>query len=140
MQKKLFKSLRTPTVNAHFLHVAGYQFHDRISNACFILSFVLIVLNFLLIYLNFSQLPPEVPFFLQRVWGVDQLASKSMLWLQPGLIVIFFLVNYAISLLTSKTEPLIARILGGSVLICSVMSIISIWNIINLIVVVKYWM
>jgi hypothetical protein len=121
------------------LSVLDYQFNDRISNACFIVSFFLIALTFLLVWINFSALPPQVPFFLQHVWGVGQLADKTMLWLQPGLVVIFFLVNYAISIITMRSEPLIARVLGGSVLICSVMSIISVWNIINLVVVVRYW-
>ncbi|MDQ3098583.1 MAG: hypothetical protein M3Q44_02455 [bacterium] len=138
MKKQLFKSLR-PNSRTPIIAVTQYQFNDRISNACFAVGLLLTVFCFFLVWRNYSQLPPQVPLFLQRPWGNEQLAPKSWLWLQPGLLLLFFLVNYALSLITMKNEPLTARILGGTVLICSVMSIISLWNIMNLIVMVKIW-
>ncbi len=138
MKKQLFRSLR-PNVRTPIITVNQYQFNDRISNACFGVGLLLTVICFILVWINFSSLPPQVPLFLQRPWGEEQLVPKSWLWLQPGLLLLFFLVNYAISLLTMKNEPLTARILGGTVLICSVMSIISLWNIMNLVVSVRIW-
>lgn len=139
MKKQLFRSLKPNTVRTPLMSVTQYQFNDRISNACFIVGFLFILFCLGLVSINFSQLPPEVPLFMQRPWGEDQLVPKSWLWLQPGLLLLFFLINYAVSLLTMKNEPLTARILGGTVLICSVMSIISLWNIMNLVISVKIW-
>jgi len=138
MEKKLFRSLKS-NKNTFIPNVSEYQFNDRISNTAFIFSFVFILINILIVWFNHSSLPPEIPLYLQRNWGAEQLAQKDMIWLQPGLLVIFFLVNYAISLFTLKNEPLTARILGGTVFICSIMSLISVWNIMNLVVAVKLW-
>lgn len=138
MKKQFFRSLK-PNQSPISLNVIDYQFNDRISNLTFILSFVFIALNCLLVWVNFSSLPPEIPLYLQRTWGNEQLAPKNLAWLQPGLLIIFFLVNYAISLFTLKDEPLTARILGGTVLICSIMSLVSMWNILNLIIPVRVW-
>ncbi len=138
MKKQFFKSLKPNT--ARLLPVvADYQFNDRISNVSFIVAFLLILLNFLLVWINFSSLPPEIPLFLQRTWGVDQLAMRNLIWLQPGLLTIFFLVNYALSLITFKNEPLTARILGGTISVCALMSLLAVWNSMNLVITVKLW-
>ncbi len=138
MKKQLFRSLR-PSARTPIIAVNQYQFNDRISNACFLIALILTGICFLLVWINIAQLPPQVPLFLQRPWGEEQLVPKTWLWLQPGLLLLFFLVNYAFSLLTMKNEPLTARILGGTVLICAVMSIISLWNLMNLVIMVKLW-
>jgi hypothetical protein len=137
MKKQFFRSLKPQT---RFIpDVADYQFNDRISNASFVAAFILLLINALLVWINFTSLPPEIPLFLQRPWGEEQLADKNLIWIQPGLLVIFFLINYAISLVTLKKEPLTARVLGGTILICSLMSLISVWNIMNLVIRVKLW-
>jgi hypothetical protein len=138
MKKQFFKSLKPPSSRL-LPNVSDYQFNDRISNLTFIVSFILTALNLFLVWVNFSSLPAQVPLFLQRTWGESQLAPKDYLWLQPGILIIFFLINYAISLLTLKNEPLTARILGGALLICSLMSLISIWNIMNLVITIRLW-
>ena len=137
---KLFKTMKqNARVTPPALNVVDYQFNDRISNIVFILAFVFIGINIFLVWLNHTFLPPEIPLYLQRNWGAEQLAGRDMIWLQPGLLVLFFLINYAISLLFLKSEPLTARILGGTVFICSIMSLISVWNIMNLVIAVKMW-
>jgi hypothetical protein len=136
--KRLFKSKNQNPNNTSIQLPNDYQFHDNVSNATFIVAFVLVVIEFLFVWLNFNALPPQIPLYFQRVW-TSQLADKQMIWLQPGLLLIFFLTNYAISLFNASKEPLTARILGGTVLICSIMSVISIWNIINLMVIPKLW-
>jgi hypothetical protein len=138
MKRQLFRSAKVPKVQS-ILPVNDYQFHDNVSNMAFLFSLFLIIVEFLLVWINFSSLPPQIPLYFQRVWGEAQLAEKQMIWFQPGLLLVFFLVNYAISIFNASKEPLTARILGGTVLICSIMSIVSVWNIINLMVLPKLW-
>jgi Na+/melibiose symporter-like transporter len=138
MKRQFFKQLQ-PGRDLVKISVSDYQFNDRISNLSFALSILIIIVCFLLVVINYNSLPPEIPQYLQRQWGVEQLAPRNMIWLQPGLLLVFFLTNYAISLFTMKNEPLTARILGGTILICSFMSLIALWNSMNLVISVKLW-
>ncbi|MDQ3239251.1 MAG: hypothetical protein M3P33_01890 [bacterium] len=138
MKRQLFKSSKLGNKGL-VLPVKDYQFHDKVSNLCFIVAFVIIVIEFLFVWINFSQIPPQIPLYFQKIWGVAQLAERQMIWLQPGLMLIFFLLNYGISIFNAGKEPLTARILGVTVLICSVMSVVSVWNIVQLVVVPKLW-
>lgn len=138
MKRQFFKQLKNRNDTSK-IFVSDYQFNDRISNLSFAFSFIFILLGFALVSINFNSLPPEIPLYLQRSWGSDQLAARDMIWLEPGLLLVFFLTNYAISLVTMKNEPLTARILGGTIFICSVMGLIALWNSMNLVIAVKLW-
>ena len=137
MQKHFFRSFNSK--NSSLPQFSPYQFHDTASHIIFLISVVFILLNVYLVFLNFPFLPPQIPLFFQRVWGTDQLGNREMIWLQPGVLVVCFLVNYGISLITTRTDPLISRILGVTLLICSVMSLISVWHIMNLVIFVRLW-
>lgn len=51
----------------------------------------------LLLFLRFNSIPPQIPLFLSRAWGDNQLADSWMIIVLPFLMNLLFIVNRLIS-------------------------------------------
>src|SRR3990167_702506 len=68
-----------------------------------LVSLLLAAASFYLISNKIQNLPPQIPLWYSRVWGVQRLASPGWLFLIPILIIIVLAINRSITgLLESK--------------------------------------
>lgn len=97
-------------------------------------SLFLIFLNFSFLIFHFRTLPPEVPLFYSRPWGEAMLAPKIQLFFLPLGGLFPLLLNLTLSLRISPQEKVLARILLGTTVVTSVLTTISAYQIINLLI------
>ncbi len=83
--------------------------------------------------LNFTRLPVSVPLFYSRLWGEDQLAPKIYLWLLPVGSLFLGIFNFGFSLRFYKNDLFLSRLLLGVAPVLSLLTALSLINIINLI-------
>lgn len=80
-------------------------------------TFLLGLLMILLLIMSWAKLPPEVPLFYSRPWGLNQLAEKVWLWLLPLTIWFITLINLKIaSYLFIKEKVLAFSLVWGGLL------------------------
>ena len=75
-----------------------------------------------------NQLPPLVPLFYSRPWGTDQLASKYLIFLIPGLILT---IQIILSLI--KAEDLVQKLSAIVSIVSSLMLTLGLLRIVLLI-------
>jgi phage shock protein PspC (stress-responsive transcriptional regulator) len=112
----------------------AYQFRDQFTNAMFGLSFVMILVCAYIVYANISLLPPEVPLFFYYVRDVDKLVDQGYLWLFPVTLLLFFLANYAFSLMLFRTDVVLARVFGVFTCVWTLIAVYILWNIVSLLI------
>ena len=85
-------------------------------------SLLLAAASFYLIFNKIQNLPPQIPLWYSRVWGVQRLASPGWLFLIPILIIIVLAINQSI-----------ARLLESRALIK-----ITVWSVVVFGVIISY--
>lgn len=86
------------------------------------LTVSLLVICFGTIALHWQLLPPEIPLWIGRPWGVDQLTSKLGVFWIPGLILFFQLIGTLFTKILKSDKFLISLILitiGVSQAVCT---------------------
>lgn len=98
------------------------------------LIFFLIIINLLLILWKRNLYPEQIPLYYSRPWGEEQLAPNKYLFLLPIFSLAVFLFNFQIfRILLKKEEIFFAWVSGGISLLFSILSTVTLWQIIFLI-------
>jgi hypothetical protein len=84
--------------------------------------------------ISHPNLPPKIPFWFSKPWGVGRLAEPYYLWLLPTLILIFFLASNLVAKLITKNHPILAKILVWSATLISTVFLLTLYRIILVVV------
>jgi len=90
----------------------------RYSTFVNVFCVVAIVGQVSLILTSLGKLPPQVPIFYSRPWGEDYFGPSYMLFILPGLALVFYLVNNLVSLFLAREQFLRKLFLVFNCLIC----------------------
>lgn len=85
---------------------------DKIIFWTMIISFSLLFLSFGLILFFYQKLPPLIPLFNQKPWGMERLGTKEQFFLPGSIGFLIFLTNLIISVNLYPKNPLLSRILS----------------------------
>jgi UDP-GlcNAc:undecaprenyl-phosphate GlcNAc-1-phosphate transferase len=100
----------------------------------FAVSFLVAASSAALIFRALPLLPPEVPLWYTRGWGLGRLDKPEMLLLLPFLSLTILAVNLAIGyLLLRKREVVLAQSLAFLTLVVSFFLGFSVWRVVNLV-------
>lgn len=82
---------------------------------------------------NWKQLPPAVPLWYSRPWGIDRLAHPLWLLVLPLGSLFLFTVNILTATLVTRDYPIFTRVLFLSSLLVSFLSLLALIKIILLV-------
>jgi hypothetical protein len=92
-----------------------------------------LIIGILVIAIRWSSLPPKIPLWYSRPWGLDQLASPIGLFILPlgGLVV--YLVNLIISVYLTAEYLIFTQVLFLSSFLINILSLITLIKIVFLV-------
>ncbi len=94
----------------------------------------LVILSLAIFFiLNHTKLPPLVPLWFSKSWGLERLAVPQLLWLLPALITVFFFVNNLIANFLFDKRSFLARVLVWSAVGISLFFLFSVYKILLLV-------
>ena len=93
-----------------------------------------IITSILAICITWSKLPPLVPLWYSRPWGVDQLAPSIFLFILPISSLIIHFINMLLSMYVTTEYLIFSQSLFLSSLIVSALSCIAVIKIIFLVI------
>lgn len=102
--------VNVPLETQSFRRFLSILLGDRIAGFAMRMSFLLILLLLGIIVAFYWRLPPEIPLFYSRPWGVDQLAPSYFLLVVVSFLIMVFFVNIILASFAFKKEPLLSRI------------------------------
>lgn len=117
-----------------FLSSLGKFWQNRGYSLFFRWNIFLISVQFLYLFWSYPSLPYQLPLYFSRPWGELWLASTPFIFLLPSFSLIIILFNSTIALLIHQGWPLLARLLLIFSLIFTILSLVSLYQIINLVV------
>lgn len=85
-------------------------------------TFILFVLSILLFVLRYTRLPPLVPIWYSRPWGLDQMAPPYVLLVLPIGSLVIYGINVLISVYVTAEYLIFTQMLFVSSLIVSLLS------------------
>jgi hypothetical protein len=115
------------------LATLGHFWQDKLNGQIFRYNLLLIILQFGLLLYKFDSLPPQVPLYYSRPYDESQLATTSSLFLLPIFSVSISATNNLISAFLLRSSHLLARLSLIFSLIFSLLSLITLFQIIQLI-------
>ncbi len=107
-------------------------YHNRIITTSTVAVLTLYCLTLLFIIISFSTLPPVVPLWFTKPWGVERLAHPLWLFLQPIVGMIIFIIDVFLSLSLSTEFLVFSQLLMISAVAVNMASFISVFSIISL--------
>lgn len=112
-----------------FIKLPNLKPADSIATA---INFLVLVMAVLLIYAH-PSLPPKIPFWYSKQWGLDRLTNPNSLWLIPILILVSMLTNYLFSSIVYKNHLVVAKILAWTSVFTSLVFLYSLYRILTLV-------
>jgi hypothetical protein len=94
------------------------------------ITFFFIFMSLCVLLYFWKNLPPEIPLWYSKPWGVDRLANPYWLFLLPGASFIWFCINAFLSIRITKNHLVFSQILFLSSLLVSVFSFVTLSMII----------
>jgi len=104
---------------------------DQMGRTSYYIAMSLIIIMVGLITLIMSRLPLSIPLFYTMPWGESRLAPRVMLYLLPGISLIFLIINLGLGKISAKLSTLLPRILAVATALVAGMMIISLGGIIQ---------
>ncbi|MEX0617276.1 MAG: hypothetical protein WD231_05790 [Candidatus Woykebacteria bacterium] len=77
-------------------------------------SLIIIIASSYLVWSHLEKLPPQVPLWYSKVWGVERLAEPRWLFIIPSLLILIFLINQFIAKLLKS--PVLTQIITWATL------------------------
>lgn len=111
----------------------GKFWQEKINSQIFRWNIIFIVFQLAFLIYKFNDLPQQVPLFYSLPWGRNQLAYASSLFLLPTFSIIIGLINNLLAAFFFKLIPLFSRLLIIFSLLFSLLSSITLFQIITLI-------
>lgn len=96
--------------------------------------FLALFISLIVVLLSFQALPTQIPLFYSRVWGEQQLAAKSFIFLPLAGTLLLGLFNFATGINFHFQNKVMSYLLIGTASLISILSAITVINIIRLIV------
>lgn len=106
---------------------------DRVLKLAFLISSLFLLFQIIFIVITYFSLPPFIPLYLQRPWGILQIATKKELLILPSLTFLLILINTAFAGRLYGQSVLASRILLGGQAITGTLATIAVLQIILLI-------
>ena len=94
----------------------------------FLLVSVTIILEVTLLFLH-SRLSGDIPLWSSKPWGIERLANHLFLWLIPTSTLGILLLNNTLANLSSRFEPVLARIISFLTVTVALLGFISVYQI-----------
>ncbi|MCL4384054.1 hypothetical protein M1116_01215 [Patescibacteria group bacterium] len=111
----------------------GLFWQQKINSQLLRLNLIVIAIQLAFLIYKFNQLPPEVPLFYSLPFGESQLGSTSQLFFIPIFSITIGLINTVFAALFVGNKSLLSRSLIIFSLIYSLLSLITLYQIITLI-------
>lgn len=108
-------------------------YHNRIITTSTVAVLILYCLTLLSIIISFSKLPPVVPLWFTKPWGIERLAHPLWLFLQPIVGMLIFIIDVFLSLSLSTEFLVFSQLLMVSAVAVNMASFVSVFSIISLI-------
>ena len=87
---------------------------DKLGRTSYLLVTLMILLMSIGIGTIWTRIPPTIPLFFTLPWGEARLAARVMIWLLPGISLLFMILNLSLGKLAGKLSPLLPRVLAVS--------------------------
>lgn len=107
--------------------------NDPVIKIAFLISCFFLFFNFSFLIINFSFLPYELPLFYSRIWGEEQLGTKTAIFLLPIGSLFFTAVNILLARKIYSSERLLGRILLWTGAFILFIAAVALYEIITLI-------
>lgn len=111
----------------------GKFWQNKVYSLFFRWNIFIVSLQFVLLFWQYSNLPEQIPLYFSEPWGESWLVSTPFIFLLPSFSLIVLLLNSTIALLIHRQWPLLARLLLAFSLVFSILSGISLYQVINLV-------
>ncbi len=95
---------------------------DRIIFWTTVLSFFLLLISFALILFFYQKLPPFIPIFNQKPWGMERLGNKEQFFFPSSIAFLAFITNLILSVNIYPKNPLLSRILSVTNLLIALLT------------------
>lgn len=100
-----------------------------VSGWALVLNFLVLLTSVGLMVLHQANLPPVVPLWFSKPWGIERLAAPESLWLLPLIIGIFLMLNNFIAKILFSNHKILALILVWSALLISLIVFFPLYRI-----------
>lgn len=121
-----------------FLSQIQFEFHTYLQNRIIRIttysSVILCVLTVCIPLFYWKNLPPAIPLWFSRPWGLERLASTFWLYLPPLSCLCWLIATISISIRLLKEHLVFSQILSVVTLITCIMSCITVTTIITLVI------
>lgn len=97
---------------------------DNITRSMMATTIVLFVVQLGFILFFYQNLPPVIPIFNQLPWGVERLGTQLSIFLPFIIALICSVTNFTLASITYDTMPLVARMLGVTSFLVSLLCLI----------------
>lgn len=115
------------------ISILGKFWQEKVNNQIFRWNILIIGLQLGFLIYKFNILPAQIPLYYSQPWGEPQLASASALFLLPTFSIIIVLINNLLATFFLHNVQLLSRLLVIFSLLFSFLSLITLFQIINLI-------
>lgn len=118
------------------IEIQRFDFKIETMDKYFLIFFAIwgltLLLTLVTILTTYSRLPLEIPLFYSRIWGENQLAAKTFIFLPPSGAFFLGLFSNAVALHFLKIDKVMTYLLAGTASLIAILSAITIINIIRL--------
>ena len=97
------------------------------------LVFISIFISVILLLWRYPKLPPLVPIWFGKPWGIDRLAHPLWLVLLPAGSLIILIINTILSRILTRDMLIFTQILAATALIVSILSLVTLTKILFLV-------
>jgi hypothetical protein len=92
---------------------------------------LLLILVFTIV--KFNDLPSQIPLLYSRAWGEEQLATREYIFLPLGGAILLGIFNLGLAVNFHTQDKVISYLLAGTATLVSILSSLTIFNIIKLV-------
>ena len=104
---------------------------DRLGRTCYLVGILMTLIIGAIITLLVSRLPSIVPLYFTMPWGEARLATKLSLYIIPGILLGFLVINLSLGRIAAKVSPLLPRVLAVATAVVSGMMLIALLGIVQ---------
>ena len=107
--------------------------NDKILSRLYLFSFSIILLTLIYIVFFYRNLPPVLPIFNQLPWGDQRLGKTYDIFIPDLIVSIIFFINFILSGVTYKNNPLISRMLAVTCFLITLLTFLFIFRTIQIV-------
>jgi hypothetical protein len=112
----------------------GQFWQEKLNGTVFRWNLVVIIAQTSYIWYRYNSLPPEVPLYYSRPWGVEQLAASATVFLLPLMSFIVMIINTLFAVFLLRSNSLLSRLLVITSLLFSILTLTAVFRSINLVI------